>query len=72
MANLTGIVKLSHPPLSLELYVLWHKFQKLSWKSTDVASARGKMIKQWSYSTVRKYSKPYLCTLGNNRRDTLP
>ena len=27
---------------------------------------------QWSYSTVRKYSKPYLRTLGNNPRDTLP
>ena len=27
---------------------------------------------EWSYSTVLKYSKPYLRTLGNNIRDTLP
>ena len=32
----------------------------------------GIKINQWSYSTVRKYSKPYLRTLGNNPRDTLP
>ena len=27
---------------------------------------------QWSYSTVRKYTKPYLRTLGNNPRDIPP
>ena len=26
----------------------------------------------WSYSTVRKYSKPYLRTLGSDPRDTFP
>ena len=29
-------------------------------------------LTHWSYSTVRKYSKPYLRTLRNNPRDTLP
>ena len=27
---------------------------------------------RWSYSTLRKYSEPYLRTLGNNSRDILP
>ena len=31
----------------------------------------GVRASQWSYSTVRKYSKSYLQTLGNNPRDTL-
>ena len=29
-------------------------------------------LQHWSYSTVRKYSKPYLRTLGIDPRDTLP
>ena len=28
--------------------------------------------RDWSYSTVRKYNKPYLRTFGRDPRDTLP
>ena len=47
-------------------------FGEIAWSGFLRHNKASQKLKQWSYSTARKYSKPYLRTLGTDPRDTSP